>query len=213
VIKLVVPRSPAAQGAPDEQHQQQEEEDNGTNNEDKDDEEYSPLSDKEGEKMYRDADEVESFGAKAPVPIGRLQALLVQLGITTTPRYRIKEVPRLGRVEFKAVTEIFFGSRVISRHQEPAFRVSHSNAMADAAWQAITSWGHCNQDKLQNSVHRLLPYRKNDKFKASGVKKDVPGMEMVPHQDMKMELITRLLSAQQEIETLCIQLWNSDATI
>jgi hypothetical protein len=210
VIELVVPGSPAAQGAPAEQ---QEEEDNDTNNEDKDDEEYSPLSDKEGEKMYRDADEVESFGAEAPVPSDRLQALLVQLGITTTPRYRIKEVPRPGRVEFKAITEIFSGSRVISRHQGLAFRVSRNNAMADAARQAITSWGHCNQDKLQNSVHRLLPYRKKDKFKASGVKKDLRRMEMVHHQNMTVELITRLLSTQQEIETLRIQLRNSDATI
>jgi hypothetical protein len=46
--------------------------------------------------MYRDAEEVESFGAKAPVPTGGLQAMLVHLGITTAPRYRIKEVPHPG---------------------------------------------------------------------------------------------------------------------
>jgi hypothetical protein len=109
-------------------------------------------------------------------PPDRLHALLVHLGITSAPRYRIKEVPHLGRVEFKAVIEIFFGSRVISRHLGLAFRASHSDAVADATWQAITSWGHHNQDKLQNFVHRLLPYQKKDKFKASGVKKDVPMM-------------------------------------
>jgi hypothetical protein len=41
---------------------------------------------------------VESFGAEAPVPTGRHRALLEQLGITTAPRYRIKEVPRPGSV-------------------------------------------------------------------------------------------------------------------
>jgi hypothetical protein len=51
--------------------------------------------------MYRDVDEVESFGAEASVLVGRLWALLEQLGITTAPRYRIKEVLCLGRVEFK----------------------------------------------------------------------------------------------------------------
>jgi hypothetical protein len=70
-------------------------------------------SDTESEKMYRDAGEVESFGAEAPVLTGSLQALLEHLGITTAPRYRIKEVPRSGRVEFKAITEIFFGSRIL----------------------------------------------------------------------------------------------------
>jgi hypothetical protein len=40
--------------------------------EDKPDEENSPLSDTEDKKMYRDADEVESFEAEAPVLAGRL---------------------------------------------------------------------------------------------------------------------------------------------
>jgi hypothetical protein len=71
--------------------------------------------------MYRDDDEVESIEAKAPVPTSKLQALLVHLGITTAPRYRIKEVPRPGRVEFRVVTNIFFRSRVLYRHQGPAF--------------------------------------------------------------------------------------------
>jgi hypothetical protein len=69
-----------------------------------------PPSDAEDEKMYRDVDEVESFGIEAPILTGRLRALLEHLGITIAPRYRIKEVPRLGRVEFKAIAEIFFGS-------------------------------------------------------------------------------------------------------
>jgi hypothetical protein len=172
-----------------------------------------PPSDTEDEKMYRDADEVESFGAEAPVLTGKLRALLEHLGITTAPRYRIKEVPRPGRVEFKAVAEIFFGSRVLCRHKGPAFRTSHSDVVADAAWQAITSWVHSNKSRLQNSVHYLLPYRKKGQFKAYGVKKDIHRMEMVHHQDVTVELSTRLLVAQREIETLRIQLWNTNATI
>jgi hypothetical protein len=59
---------------------------------------------------------------------------------------------------------------------------------------------------LQNSVHHILPYRKKDQFKAYGVKKDIPRMEMVHHQDVTVELSTCLLAAQHEIETLHIQL-------
>jgi hypothetical protein len=88
-----------------------------------------------------------------------------------------------------------------------------SNAVADAAWQAITSWVHSNKSRLQNSVHYLLPYRKKDQFKAYEVTKDIPRMEMVHQQDMAVELSTRLLTAQHEIETLRAQLWNADATI
>jgi hypothetical protein len=38
-------------------------------------------------------------------------------------------------------------------------------------------------------------------------------MEMVRHQDVAVELSTRLLTAQHEIETLRTQLQNADATI
>jgi hypothetical protein len=137
--------------------------------------------------MYRDEDEVESFRAEAPVLTDRLQALLEHLGITITPRYRIKEVPHLGRVEFKAIIETFFGSRVLYRHKGPTFRTSRSDAVADAAWQAITLWARRNKSWLQNSIHYLLPYRKKDQFKAYGVKKDISRMEMVHHQDVTVK--------------------------
>jgi hypothetical protein len=163
--------------------------------------------------MYRDADEVESFEAESLILAGRLRALLEHLGITTAPGYRIKEVPRSGRVEFKAIKEIFFGSRILCRHKGSAFRTSRSDAVANAAWQAITSWVRSNKSQLQNSVHYLLLYRKKDQFKAYGVKKDIPRMEMVDHQDVAVELCTRLLTAQLEIETLRAQLRKADATI
>jgi hypothetical protein len=208
-IELVVPESPTAQDSPAEEQQQPGDHDT----EDKTDEEHPPPSDTEAEKMYRDADEVESFGAESPIIVDRLRALLEHLGITTAPRYRIKEVPRSGRVEFKAVAEIFFGSRVLCRHKGSAFRTSHSAAIADAAWQAITSWVRSNKSRLQNSIHYLLPYQKKDQFKAYGVKRDIPRMEMVHHQDVTVELSTCLLTAQHEIETLRFQLRNADATI
>jgi hypothetical protein len=156
--------------------------------------------------MYRDADEVESFKVESLILASRLRALLEHLGITTAPWYRVKEVPRLGQVEFKAIAEIFFGSRILCRHKGPAFRTSCSDAVADAAWQAITSWVSSNKSRLQNSVHYLLPYQKKDQFKAYGVKRDIPRMEMVHHQDVAVELSTRVLTAQHEIETLRAQL-------
>jgi hypothetical protein len=194
----VVPESPVAQDTLAEEQQQPGDHDT----EDKTNEEHPSPSDTEFEKMYRDADEVESFGAEAPVLTGGLWALLEHLGITTAPRYRIKEVPRSGRVEFKAIAEIFFESRVLCRHKGPTFKTSRSDVVADAAWQAIISWVRSNKSRLQNSVHYLLPYRKKDQFKAYGVKRDIPRMEMVHHQDVAVELSTHLLIAQHEIETL-----------
>jgi hypothetical protein len=59
----------------------------------------------------------------------------------------------------------------------------------------------------------LLPQRKKDKFKTSGVKADVPMMLMVHHQDMYVEMSIHLQAAQQEIWSLHNQLRDSDATI
>jgi hypothetical protein len=129
VIELVVPESPMTQGSPAEEQQQLENHDV----EDKANKEQPPPSDIENEKMYRDVEEVESFRDEALVPIGRLQALLEHLGINTTPRYRIKEVPRPWWVEFKAITEIFLGSKVLCQHEGPEFRPSHSDAVVDAS--------------------------------------------------------------------------------
>jgi hypothetical protein len=205
----VVPESPPAQDSLAEEQQQPGDHDT----EDKTDEEHPPPSDTEAEKMYWDANEVESFGAESPVIAGRLWALLEHLGITTATWYRIKEAPHSGWVEFKVIAEIFFGSRVLWWHKGPAFRTSRSDAIADAAWQAFTSWVRSNKSQLQDSVHYLLPYRKKDQFKAYGVKRDIPRMEMVHHQDVTVELSTRLLTAHHEIETLRIQLRNADTTI
>jgi hypothetical protein len=128
-IELVVPEGPTAQDTSAEEQQQPED----RNTEDKTNEEHPPPSDTEDEKMYRDADEVDSFGAESPILTDRLRALLEHLGITTAPWYRIKEVPCSGRVEFKAIVEIFFGSRILCRHKGPAFRTSHSDVVVDAA--------------------------------------------------------------------------------
>jgi hypothetical protein len=107
-IELVVPESPTAQHTPAEERQL-----GDHDTEDKSNEENPPPSDTESEKMYQDADEVESFGVESLILTGKLWALLEHLGITTAPRYRIKEVPRSGRVEVKAIVEIFFGSRIL----------------------------------------------------------------------------------------------------
>jgi hypothetical protein len=64
----VVPKSPTAQGSPAEEQEQLKDQDV----EDKANEEYPSQSDSEDEKMYRDADEVESFRVEAPVLTSRL---------------------------------------------------------------------------------------------------------------------------------------------
>jgi hypothetical protein len=67
-IELVVPESPTAQESSAEEQQQPEDQDT----KDKTNEEHPPSSDTEAEKMYRDANEVESFGAESPILAGTL---------------------------------------------------------------------------------------------------------------------------------------------
>jgi hypothetical protein len=94
----------------------------------------------------------------------------------------------------------------------PAFRTTYQDAVADAAWQAITTYSRRYHDELRNTV-LLVPQRKKNKFKVYGVKTDVPRMLMVHHQDVFVEMSTHLQAAQQEIQKLGDQLRDSDATI
>jgi hypothetical protein len=95
-------------------------------------------------------------------------------------------------VEYWAIVEVFHMFNVISRHTGSAFRASCSDAMANVAWQTITMWSRNHHRNLKNSIYHILPQRKKDKFKVSGVKTDIPRMEMVHHQDMMVELSIHL---------------------
>jgi hypothetical protein len=167
-------------------HDQQEEEDNekeegGNKAEGAEDEDYTPWSNAEKDEIFHDADEIKTFGDEAPIPTGRLRDLLNHINITTPPEFRIKRILCPGREEYKAIVEIISGSNVLSRHKGPAFRTTYQDAVADAAWQSITTYSQRYHDELRNTVYHLLPQRKKNKLKVSGVKADVPRMLMVHH--------------------------------
>jgi hypothetical protein len=145
------------------------------------------------------------------IPIGRLMDLLNHINITTPLEFRIKRILCPGREEYKAIVEILSGPNVLSRHKGPAFRTTYQDAVADAAWQAITTYSHRYHHELRNTVYHLLPQRKKNKFKVSRVRANVPRMLMVHHQDVLVEMSTHLQTAQQEIQKLYDQLRDSDA--
>jgi hypothetical protein len=133
--------------------------------------------------------------------------------MTTPPEFRIKRISCPGREEYKAIVEILSGPNVLSRHKGAAFRITCQDAVADAAWQANTTYSRRYHDELRNTVYHLLPQRKKNKFKVSGVRTDVPRMLMVHHQDVLVEMSTHLQTTQQEIQKLCDQLRDSDAMV
>jgi iron-sulfur cluster repair protein YtfE (RIC family) len=121
------------------------------------------------------------------------------INITTLPEFRIKRILCLGREEYMAIVEILSRPNVLSQHKGLAFRTTYQDAVADAVWQAITTYSHRYHDELRNTIYHLLPQRKKNKFKVSGVKADVPRIFMVHHQNVFVEMSTHLQTAQQEI--------------
>jgi hypothetical protein len=77
----------------------------------------------------------------------------------------------------------------------------------------ITTYSRRYHDELRNTVYHLLPRRKKNKFKVSGVRTDVPSMLIVHHQDVFVEMRTCLQTTQQEIQKLRDQLRDSDAMV
>jgi hypothetical protein len=207
-IVVVAPERQEPQGAPVEEPQlpqnndhdndhreeenNEEEEEEGNKAEGEDDEDYTPWSNVEKDETFHDADEIKTFGNEAPIPIGRLRDLLNHINITTPPEFRIKRIPCPGQEEYKAIMEILCGPNVLSRHKGPAFRTTCQDAVADAVWQAITTYNRRYHDEPRNTVYHLLPQRKKNKFKVSGVRADVPRMLMMHHQDVFVEMSSRL---------------------
>jgi hypothetical protein len=181
-------------------HDQQEEEDNEKEDDNKaegeEDNDYTPWSIAEKDEIFHDADEIKTFVDEAPIPTGRLRDLLKYINITTPPEFRIKRIPRPGQEEYKAIVEIISGPNVLSRHKGSAFRTTYPDVVADAAWQAITTYSQRYHDELRNTVYHLLPQRKRNQFMVSGVKADVPRMLMVHHQDVFVKMSTHLQTAQ-----------------
>jgi hypothetical protein len=183
-------------------HDQQEEENNekeeeeGNKAEGEDDEDYTPWSSTEKDETFHNADEIKTFENEASIPIGRLRDLLNRINITTPPEFRIKRILRPGREEYKAIVEIISGPNMLCRHKGSAFKTTCQDVVADAAWQTITTYSRRYHDELRNTVYHLLPQKKKNKFKVSGVRTDVPRMLMVHHQDVFVEMSTRLQTAQ-----------------
>jgi hypothetical protein len=200
----------------DNDHREEEnnkEEEEGNKAEGEDDEDYTPWSNAEKDETFHDTDEIKTFGNEALIPTGRLRDLLNHINITTLSEIRIKRILRPSREEYKAIVEILSGPNVLSQHKGPAFRTTCQDAVADAAWSVITTYNRRYHDELRNTVYHLLPHRKKNKFKVSGVRADVPRMLMVHHQHVFVEMSTRLQTTQQEIQKLRDQLRDSDATI
>jgi hypothetical protein len=145
--------------------------------------------------MFHDTDEIKTFGDEAPIPTGRLSDLVNRINITTPPEFTIKRIPRPGQEEDKAIMEIINGPNALSQHKGPAFRTTLQDVVVDAAWQMITTYSRRYHDEVRNTVYHLLPQRKKNKFKVSGVKADVPSMLIVHHQDVFVEMSTRLQTA------------------
>jgi hypothetical protein len=122
--------------------------------------------------------------------------LLNRINITTPPEFRIKRILHPGREEYKAIVEIISGPNMLSRQKGSAFKTTCQDVVADAAWQTITTYNRRYHDELRNTVYHLLPQKKKNKFKVSGVRTDVPRMLMVHHQDVFVEMSTRLHTAQ-----------------
>jgi hypothetical protein len=144
----------------EEDNEKEEEDDNKAEGEE--DEDYTPWSNAEMDEIFDDADEIKTFGDEAPIPTGRLRNLLNHLNITTPPEFRIKRILCPGREEYKAIVEIIIGPNVLSRHKEPAFRTTYPDAVADTAWQTITTYSRRYHDELRNTVYHLLPQRKRN---------------------------------------------------
>jgi hypothetical protein len=140
-------------------------------------------SDSEPETV-RVASEFHSYGEESPIIPTQVHGLLFQLGITKAPEYKVKSVPKLGSMEFTCTVEVFDGQEVIGKHACSAPCVTCAEAVADAAWQALTSWSCSQHHDLKNSIYALYPRRMKDAFKISSGPIDLQRSDVSQHESL-----------------------------
>jgi hypothetical protein len=131
---------------------------------------------------------------------------MFQLGITKAPKYKVKSVPRPGRMEFTCTVEVFDRQEVVNKHACPTPHVTCAKAVANAAWQTLTSWNHSRHCDLKNTIYVLYPRRENDAFK-------IFRGAMFHNTSLSLDLSDRLLPAQREIHYLRTRLADTEDTL
>jgi hypothetical protein len=125
-----------------------------------------------------------------------------QLGITRDSEYRVKGVPRPGHMEFTCTVEVLDGQVVVGTHACPTPHATCAEAVADATWQALTSWNRSRQRDLKDSIYAPCPRRKKDAFKISRVDSQIFRGAMSHTTSPSLDLSNRLLAAQRERDPL-----------
>jgi hypothetical protein len=135
------------------------------------------------------------------------------LGITKALEYKVKSVPRPGRMEFTCTEEVFDGQEVEGKHACPTPHVTCAEVVANAAWQALMSWNCSQHCDLKNFIYKLYPRRKKDAFKISRVDLQIFRGAMAPITRLSLDLSDHLLAAQREIHYLCTGLADTEDTL
>jgi hypothetical protein len=139
--------------------------------------------------------------------------MLFYLGIARAPEYRVKGVPRPGRMESTCNMEVFDGQKMVGKHACPSPHATCADAVANVAWQALTSWNHFQHRDLKNSIYALYPRRKKSAFKISRVGPHIFRGAMSHSTSLSLDLSNRLLVAQREIHYLRSRLADTEDTM
>ena len=129
-----------------------------------------------------------------------LKDLLLRVDITTEPVYDLKKVPRTCRDDWRASVHIFNGDELLGIHHSPTCRLRRSEAVEDAAWEAITYICKTYRHRLGHTSFSLFPRRRSGSsvlsFSQAGEHTTVRAAAR--GQDLILDLSVRLDAYQQE---------------
>ena len=115
----------------------------------------------EQQPKFRDDEIIRSDGEEGGEMPARLQGLLFQLDVDESPTYHVRKVARPDYDEWCAVVSIYHDDRLWSTHGGQAFRSTRAEAVADAAWEAMTSLCHRHRRRLRGTGYEFYPHRES----------------------------------------------------
>jgi hypothetical protein len=171
--------------------------------------EHVPPEEEELPHQEADPRLVRSDGTEGGDTAAHLRGLLHRYSTRATPDYLVRRFDLEDRFEYQATVYVFHGTRLVSTHMGPARRSSSAEAVADAAFEALTCYADTLRHRLDYTVYEYFPRRRAGWRRYTGpparhfVSRNSLGFTM----NLFLDTTRRLTLALEELQTIRDHMW------
>jgi hypothetical protein len=155
---------------------------------------------------------VRSDGTEGGDTATHLRGLLRRYSTHASPEYLVRRTDHEGRVEYRATVYVYRRTRLISTHMGPARRDSSAEAVADAAFEALTHYTDLLGHQLGYTTYEYFSRRRmgTSRFYGPRARHYVSMSSVGYSMNMLVDTSRRLATALDELQILRDRLWMAE---